>query len=85
MNKADLHRIVDRLPDHLVEAAGEILEVLEQSANPLLPALQSAQPEAAGLPEQDLQAIREGWSAWKQSQASTLEELKHTLAHWLRR
>jgi hypothetical protein len=73
MTRAELHRLVDELPDESVDAAGVLLQ---RARDPLL-----ATPEAAPLDDEeytddDRAASAEGWAAYRQGEALRLSDLR---------
>ncbi|MGH2868429.1 MAG: hypothetical protein ACRDNK_12795 [Solirubrobacteraceae bacterium] len=57
MTRADLHRLVDELPEESIEPTAA---VLERARNPLWATLQAAPPDDEPLTDEDLAAIAEG-------------------------
>jgi hypothetical protein len=59
MTRADLHRLVDQLPEKSIESTAV---VLERAQNPLWAVLQTAPPDDEPITAEDIAAIDEGRS-----------------------
>lgn len=57
MTRADLHRLVDQLPEESIEPTAT---VLERARNPLWAVLQAAPPDDEPVSEEDVAAVEEG-------------------------
>ncbi len=57
MTRADLHRLVDELPEDSIEPAAV---VLERARNPLWAVLQAAPPDDEPVTAEDIAAIEKG-------------------------
>ena len=57
MTRADLHRLVDELPEESIEPTAV---VLERARNPLWAVLKSAPPDNKSVTAEDIAAIEEG-------------------------
>jgi hypothetical protein len=71
IGRAELHTILDSLPEDRLEAAREALAAL---ADPVLLALLSAPEDDEPLTDEDLQAIAEGEEDRKHGRTITLDE-----------
>jgi hypothetical protein len=69
MTRADLHRLVDELPEEAIEPTAA---VLERARNPLWAVLQVAPPDDEPLTAEDLAAIEDG----RLQPGITLEEFR---------
>jgi hypothetical protein len=70
MTKAELHRLVDALPDESLSAAAELLR---RAQDPVIARLDAATYDDEELSAEDLRAVREARSepgmAWSQAEA----------------
>ena len=57
MTRADLHRLVDELPEESIDPTAV---VLERARNPLWAVLQAAPPDDEAVTAEDIAAIEEG-------------------------
>jgi hypothetical protein len=64
MTRADLHRLVDELPDESVDAAGVLLA---RAKDPVLAALEAAPFDDEPYAGDDRAASEEGWTATNES------------------
>jgi hypothetical protein len=66
MTRADLHRLVDELPDESVDAAGVLLA---RAKDPVLARLQAAPLDDEPYSDEDRRASDEGWGAYISGEA----------------
>ena len=57
MTRADLHRLVDELPEESIDPTAT---VLERARNPLWATLQAAPPDDEPVTSEDITAVEEG-------------------------
>jgi hypothetical protein len=73
MTRADLHRLVDELPDESVDAA-EVL--LTRAKDPVLAALEAAPFDDEPYTGEDRAASEEGWATYRRGEAIGMAELR---------
>lgn len=73
MTRADLHRLVDELPDESVDAAGVLLA---RAKDPMLAAFEAAPFDDEPYTTDDRAASEEGWAAYQQGKAVSVAELR---------
>lgn len=73
MTRADLHRLVDELPDESVDAAGVLLA---RAKDPLVAALEAAPFDDEPYTSDDRAASEEGWTAYQEGEAVSVAELR---------
>lgn len=73
MTRADLHRLVDELPDQSVDAAGVLLA---RAKDPMLAVLEAAPFDDEPYTTDDRAASEEGWAAYQQGKAVSVAELR---------
>jgi hypothetical protein len=73
MTRANLHRLVDELPDESVDAA-EVL--LIRAKDPMLAALEAAPFDDEPYTGEDRTASEEGWAAYQRGKAVVVAELR---------
>ncbi|HTR89566.1 MAG TPA: hypothetical protein VMG62_05595 [Solirubrobacteraceae bacterium] len=73
MTRADLHRLVDELPEESVDAAGVLLT---RAKDPVLAALEAAPFDDEPYTGEDRAASEEGWAAYQRGEAIRLDELR---------
>jgi hypothetical protein len=73
MTRADLHRLVDELPDESVDAAGVLLT---RAKNPVLAALEAAPSDDEPYTSDDRRASEEGWAAYRRDEAIGVADLR---------
>lgn len=73
MTRADLHRLVDELPDESVDAAGVLLA---RAKDPMLAALEATPFDDEPYTTDDRAASEEGWAAYRQGEAVSVAELR---------
>jgi hypothetical protein len=73
MTRAELHRLVDELPDESVDAAGILLT---RAKDPMVAALEAAPFDDESYREEDRAASEEGWVAYQRGHAVNVTELR---------
>jgi hypothetical protein len=73
MTRAELHRLIDELPDESVDAAGILLT---RAKDPLIAALEAAPGDDEPYTDDEAAASQEGWAAYRHGEAVTLGELR---------
>lgn len=73
MTRADLHRLVDELPDESVDPAGVLLT---RAKDPVLAALEAAPFDDEPYTGDDRAASEEGWTAYQRGEAINVAELR---------
>jgi hypothetical protein len=73
MTRADLHRLVDELPDESVDAAGVLLT---RAKDPVVAALEAAPFDDEPYTGDDRVASEEGWAAYQRGEAVSVAELR---------
>ncbi|HEV3093472.1 MAG TPA: hypothetical protein VGY30_03035 [Solirubrobacteraceae bacterium] len=73
MTRADLHRLVDELPDESVDPAGVLLA---RAKDPVLAALEAAPFDDEPYTGDDRAASEEGWAAYRRGEAINVAELR---------
>lgn len=71
--RAELHRLVDELPDESVDAAGVLLT---RAQDPLVAALEAAPLDDEPYTEDDRAASVAGWAAYQRGEAIKVGELR---------
>jgi hypothetical protein len=69
MTRAELHRIVDELPDESVDAAGVLLT---RAKDPVVAALEAVPFDDESYMGDDRAASEEGWVAYKRGEAASV-------------
>ena len=72
MTRAELHRLVDELPDESVDSAGILLT---RAQDPVVAALEAAPFDDEPYTEDDRAASDEGWAAYQRDEAVKIGEL----------
>lgn len=72
MTRAELHRLVDELPDESVDAAGVLLT---RAKDPMVATLEAAPFDEEPYTGEDLEASDEGWEAYRRGEAINVAEL----------
>jgi hypothetical protein len=72
MTRAELHRLVDELPDESVDAAGILLT---RAQDPMVAALEAAPLDDEPYTEDDRAASDAGWAAYQRGEAIKVGEL----------
>ena len=72
MTRAELHRLVDELPEESVEAAGALLT---RAKDPMVATLEAAPFDDEPYTREDREASEEGWGAYGRGEAITVAEL----------
>jgi hypothetical protein len=72
MTRAELHRLVDELPEESVDAAGILLV---RAKDPLVATLEAAPFDDELYTADDREVSDEGWAAYRQGEAITVTEL----------
>ena len=73
MTRAELHRLVDELPEESVDAAGVLLT---RAKDPMVAALEAAPVDDEPYTGEDREASDEGWAAYRRGQAINVAELR---------
>jgi hypothetical protein len=73
MTKAELHRLVDELPDESVEAVGILLV---RAKDPVVATLEAAPFDDEPYTGDDRAASDEGWAEYRRGEAVTVAELR---------
>lgn len=73
MTRAELHRLVDELPDESVDAAGILLQ---RAQDPTVAALEAAPFDDEPYTPEDRVASDEGWAGYQQGDAIKVSELR---------
>jgi hypothetical protein len=73
MTRAELHRLVDELPEESVDAAGILLV---RAKDPLVATLEAAPFDDELYTADDREVSDEGWAAYRQGEAITVTELR---------
>ena len=73
MTRAELHRLVDELPDESVDAAGVLLT---RAQDPIVAALEAAPLDDEPYTEDDRAASESGWAAYQQGEAIKVGQLQ---------
>lgn len=76
MTRAELHRLIDELPEASVDAAGILLT---RAKDPLVAALEATPIDDEPYTEGDEAASNEGWAAYRRGEAVELSELRAEL------
>jgi hypothetical protein len=77
--KAELHRLVDALPEREVHAARRFLEYLRDAGDPVLRAFMEAPEDDEPLTPEEEAAIREGQEALARGEVRPWEEIRAEL------
>jgi hypothetical protein len=73
MTRAELHRLVDELPEESVDAAGVLLICAK---DPLVATLEAAPFDDEPYTGEDRAASEEGWAAYRRGEAINVAELR---------
>jgi hypothetical protein len=73
MTRAELHRLVDELPEESVDAAGVLLT---RAKDPVVATLEAAPFDDEPYTGEDLAASDEGWAAYQRGEAVNVAELR---------
>jgi len=73
MTRAELHRLVDELPEESVDAAGVLLT---RAKDPLIATLEAAPFDDEPYSGEDRAASDDGWAAYRRGEAITVAELR---------
>jgi hypothetical protein len=76
MTRAELHRLIDELPDESVDAAGILLT---RAKDPMVAALEATPMDDEPYTEEEQAASKEGWAAYRRGEAVGLSELRAEL------
>ncbi len=76
MTRAELHRLIDELPDESVDAAGILLT---RAKDPLVAVLEAAPPDDEPYAEDEKAASDESWASYRRGEAVKLSELRAEL------
>lgn len=75
-----LHALVDQLPEPELLAARRYLEYLRQTADPLRRFLETAPADDEPMTDDDLAAIREGYTEQSKGETASHAEIKQLLS-----
>lgn len=73
MTRAELHRLVDELPEESVDAAGVLLT---RAKDPTVATLEAAPFDDEPYTGEDRAASDEGWAAYQRGEAINVAELR---------
>lgn len=73
MTRAELHRLVDELPEESVDAAGVLLI---RAKDPVVATLEAAPFDDEPYTGEDRAASDEGWAAYQRGEAINVAELR---------
>jgi hypothetical protein len=73
MTRAELHRLVDELPEESVDAAGVLLT---RAKDPMVATLETAPFDDEPYTGEDREVSDEGWAAYRRGEAITVAELR---------
>lgn len=73
MTRAELHRLVDELPEESVDAAGVLLT---RAKDPVVATLEAAPFDDEPYTGEDRAASEEGWAAYQRGEAINVAELR---------
>lgn len=73
MTRADLHRLVDELPDESVDPAGVLLT---RAKDPMVAALKAAPFDDEPYTGDDRATSEEGWAAYQRGEAVSVTEFR---------
>lgn len=73
MTRAELHRLVDELPEESVDAAGVLLI---RAKDPVVATLEAAPFDDEPYTGEDRAASEEGWAAYQRGEAINVAELR---------
>ena len=73
MTRAELHRLVDELPDESVDAAGILLR---RAKDPVVAAFEAAPVDDEPYTGEERAASAEGWAAYQRGEGVKLSELR---------
>jgi len=78
-SRDSLHRLVDDLPETEITRAERLLEVLKETAEPLLYSLENAPEDDEPETAEEAAAVAEAWRDHREGKSLTTEELKREL------
>ncbi|MGP0100566.1 MAG: hypothetical protein ACLPUT_02960 [Solirubrobacteraceae bacterium] len=73
MTRAELHRLVDELPEESVDAAGVLLT---RAKDPMVATLEAAPFDDEPYTGEDREASEDGWAAYQRGEAIDVAELR---------
>jgi hypothetical protein len=73
MTRAELHRLVDELPEESVDAAGVLLT---RAKDPVVAAFEAAPLDDEPYTDEDRTASDEGWAAYQRGEAIKVGQLR---------
>lgn len=73
MTRAQLHRLVDELPDESMDAAGVLLT---RAKDPVVAAFEAAPVDDEPYTDEDRAAADEGWNAYQRGEAIKVSQLR---------
>lgn len=73
MTRAELHRLVDELPEESVDPAGVLLT---RAKDPMLATLEAAPFDDEPYTGDDRTASEEGWAAYRRGEAVSVADLR---------
>jgi hypothetical protein len=73
MTRAELHRLVDELPEESVDAAGVLLT---RAKDPVVAAFEAAPVDDEPYTDEDRAASDEGWAAYQRGEAIKVGQLR---------
>jgi hypothetical protein len=76
MTRAELHRLVDELPEESVDAAGVLLT---RAKDPMVATLEAAPFDDEPYTGEDRDVSDEGWAAYRRREAIAVAELRAEL------
>lgn len=76
MTRAELHRLVDELPDESVDAAGILLR---RAKDPVVAAFEAAPVDDEPYTDEEHAASANGWAAYRRGEGVKLSELREEL------
>ena len=78
-SRDSLHRLVDDLPETEITRAERLLEVLKETAEPLLYSLENTPEDDEPETAEEATAVAEAWRDHREGKRLTTEELKREL------
>jgi hypothetical protein len=73
MTRAELHRLVDELPEESVDAAGVLLT---RAKDPMVATLEAAPFDDEPYTGEDRESSEEGWAAYRRGEAINVADLR---------
>lgn len=82
MSRADLQRLIERLPENLVPAATQALEAVLLAADPVALAIENADEEDEPLSPEGVRRLEQGWDDVRRGEVISHDQLLQEMEDW---